>query len=149
MLWNDVSRLFEVDGSLRDILIFGTTVSDWDTLIQLALRLGKVSFELDSERAELPSSVKNVFAQTEHARCMKIDLGGPFVNTHFFSADEIELDLDPREINSQTDLDAVLGFCAQLGSELERDVVITEENTPEAVLLRYSSRMNRWEIIAH
>ncbi len=148
MLWNEVSHIFEVDGSLRDILVRETSVSDWNKLISLSQQLGKVSYQSDGEDTGLPSAA-NLLDDKEHAHCMKIDLGGPVANTHFFDYVEIELDLDPREVGSQAALDKVLNFCSKLSLELERDVAITEESNPEAILLSYSFQRRCWQIASH
>ena len=52
---------------------------------------------------------------------------------HFFTPDEIELDLDPAEVSSQGAMDSVLRFMGCLGSCLGRDVTLTEENSPERI----------------
>lgn len=70
-------------------------------------------------------------------------------SAHFFSSEEIELDLDPREIGSQADLEKVLVFCSQLSLALERDVAITEENSPEATLLYYAFQQKNWQIASN
>ncbi|MEP2947268.1 MAG: hypothetical protein ABJN11_14735 [Lentilitoribacter sp.] len=146
MLWNDVCEIFEVDGSLRDIIVSETSVSDWDRLISLLLLIGNVSYEIDGENAELPTSAAPMLGDLEHSHCMKIDLGGPFANTHFFTSDEIELDIDPKEIGSQVDLDKVLEFCSKLSAELERDISITEESNPATILLNYSFQQRSWQL---
>ena len=56
MLWHNVSQIFEVDGSLRDILVRETSVSDWDKLISLSFELGDVSYQSDGEDDVLPTS---------------------------------------------------------------------------------------------
>lgn len=145
MRWNDLSQFFEVDGSLRDIIVRETSVSDWDKLISLAFQLGEVSYQRDGEEAVLPPSAAVLLDDKEHAHCMKVDLGGPVANAHFFSSDEVELDIDPREIRSQPDLDLVLNFCASIGRKIERDVRITPENAPDVVYLLYSVKQKAWQ----
>ncbi|SPF80926.1 hypothetical protein [Pseudoprimorskyibacter insulae] len=135
MHWDDVSELFAADGSLRDILVSGTTSADWDRMIHLASQLGTLSYQCDGQNAARPA-MGDLLRDTDHAHCLKIDLGGPVAITHFLSADDIDLDIDPREIQTQDALDKVLTFCAQLGRALGRDVVITEENDTKAELLR-------------
>ena len=61
------------------------------------------------------------------------------MHCHFFTTDEIELDLDPREVTSQGQLDAVLDFISNLGAALQRDVVLTEENSPEHVWFKFAA----------
>ncbi len=141
-----MSQIFEADGSLRDVIVRGTSVSDWDKLISLSLLLGNVSYECDGATAILPTSAAQMLGDAEHSHCMRIDLGGPVANAHFFTAEEIELDLDPSEIGSQAAFDKVQDFCSKLGMELERDVAVTEENSPGEILLSYSFRQQRWQI---
>lgn len=145
MLWNEVSHFFEVDGSLRDIIVRETSVSDWEKLIRLSQKLGNVSYQADGEDAALPSAA-NLLSDKGRAHCMKVDLGGLVANAHFFVCEEMELDLDPREIGSQAELNKVLNFCSKLSMELERNVAITEESNPEATLLTYLFQRRRWQI---
>lgn len=149
MQWNDVSQIFEADGSLRDVIVRETSEADWDKLIRLSFSLGSVSYENDGKTQELPTSAAQLLGDSDHAHCMKIDLGGPVANAHFFTSEEIELDLDPREVGSQAALDKVLGFCRKLSLELERDVAITEESNPDAVLFWYSFHQRRWQMEGH
>ena len=146
MLWNDVYQVFELDGSLRDILVRETSITDWEKLLSLSLQLGKISYRCDGEDAILSDCAAELLSNKEHAHCMMADLGGPVANTHFFSCEEIELDIDPREINSQASLDKVLNLCSKLSLVLERDVAITEENHPEEILLSHSFQRCSWQI---
>ncbi|KZK84855.1 hypothetical protein PsAD46_03410 [Pseudovibrio sp. Ad46] len=146
MLWKDAAQHFEIDGSLRDIIISGTTTSDWDKLISLSAEFGRVSYERDGISAELPASASRLLNDKEHAHVFKVDLCGPVANTHFFIEDEIEFDIDPREIRSQATLHNVLSFCSKLSRALKRDVKITEENTPEAILLYYRYAEQVWRM---
>lgn len=149
MLWKDVYQIFEADGSLRDVIIRETSVSDWDRLLSLSLSLGNVLYERDGENAVLPSSAAQMLGDPEHSHCMKVDLGGLVANTHFYTPEEIELDLDPSEIASQAALNKVLDFCSKLSLALERDVEIKDESSPEETLLVYSFKQRSWQIATH
>jgi hypothetical protein len=56
---------------------------------------------------------------------------------HFFSEGEIECDIDPREVTSQADLDAVLSLMRQLGDATKKQVILTYENCSNSPLLSY------------
>lgn len=142
--WKTVAQFFEEDGSLRDIIVSETVVADWEKLLSLSKRIGRVSYKCDGKEAGLPSSVRELLNDTEHSHCMEVDLGGSIAKTHFFSSDEIELDLDPCDIDCQEALDNILGFCAELSKEIQRDVKITYENSPEDVFLCYSYKGKSW-----
>ena len=146
MQWNDVAKVFEVDGGLLDIYVSKTSVSDWDSLISLCSGFGRVTYTRDGEETPLPTSAAKLLDDREHSHCMSVELGGPVANIHFFVTDEIELDLDPSEIQSQAALDDVLNFCSKLSQEIERDVRITPESTPETILLYYSAKEQTWRI---
>ncbi|MFY0595062.1 MAG: hypothetical protein JXQ85_01405 [Cognatishimia sp.] len=145
MRWNEVSQFFHSDGSLRDIIVGETTIVDWEKLMGLSRQIGEVSYIRDGALTALPSSAESIFEDSDHAHCMRLQLDGLVLNTGFYLVDEIEVDIDPREINSQADLDTVLGFCEKLSLTLGRDVSITDEGDILATLLKFSFKLRSWE----
>ena len=71
------------------------------------------------------------------ALSVAVDLGAVRVHCHFFLPEEIELDVDPREIQSQAAMDRALSLVLRLGRCLRKQVVVTEENAPDRVWFRY------------
>ena len=69
-----------------------------------------------------------------------------WVNAHFFTESEIELSVGPELITDQGSLDLLIGFISAVGRTLARDVVLTYENDPQNVILRYLSA--RDEVVA-
>ena len=65
------------------------------------------------------------------------------VNIHFLSDDEIEFDVDPRELQGQDRLDVLCSFLRIIGSKLNKPVVVTPENTPDRPLLTYTPSDDR------
>ena len=63
-------------------------------------------------------------------------VGDAQVNCHFFVEDEIEFDLDPREVTGPNQVEAIVGFMTLLGDVTGKAVTLTMENTPEAVIFR-------------
>ena len=72
-----------------------------------------------------------------------------FANSHFFIEEEIELDVDPREVTTQQHMDSVLKFMAELGSILKHDVILTEENGPEHIWFEYEFDIDRIRYIGN
>lgn len=144
MLYQDLVSELEVDGSLRDIYAFKTTVDHWTRLLSLSSCLGEVAYFCDGEEAPLPSTANSIFDDADRLHLLRFNLGGPVINAHFFVADEIEMDFDPREITSQADLDLVLNFCAKIGKAIKRDIVITPENLPDVIYLCYLADQDKW-----
>jgi hypothetical protein len=125
---------------LRDIYVQNVTVDHWEKFLDFVRSRGfGIRYSRDGETAQLPSSAAHILADKSCAHNLTIDLGGVGVCCHFFVADEIELDTDPREVTSPTAVNRVLDFMGRLGAGLARDVILTEENSPENVWFRYSS----------
>jgi hypothetical protein len=68
---------------------------------------------------------------------MTIDLSDIRVNCHFFTPEEIELDIDPSEVVRDDQADRVMGFISDLGRVLQKRVILTWENMRNAVVFEY------------
>jgi len=55
---------------------------------------------------------------------------------HFFVTNEIEFDLDPRQVG-ESQLRALMEFMARLGDLTGKPVALTPENGPHAQIFRY------------
>jgi hypothetical protein len=146
--WKGVAREFEWDGSLRDIYVLGTGHREWDRFLELC-RAGPFAlrFEVDGVSKPLPRKAAEIFSKrSEISPLLQIDVGGVRANCHFFTVCEIELDIDPREVNSET-FRSLLTFLCRLGDELGCDVVLTPENVPSLPILRYVHERARVELV--
>src|SRR5438094_134768 len=94
------------DGSWRDIYVLGTTISDWQRLVDW-LHTGPypVEFYLDGKSAPLLHDISIVFEQREvtgeFLEFLEIDVEGVIFHCHFFWPEEIEFDMDPRQVDSE------------------------------------------------
>ncbi len=139
----DWSEVFHKDGSLRDIYIHDTSLVDWQRFLDfLRGRSGlKASFRWDDKEVATPADVSVIFSERQHAApLLSLDLQGILLSCHFFTSEEIELDLDPREITTKADADRVFEFIAAIGELLQKDIHLTEENCPESVLHTFESK---------
>lgn len=139
---NQPSDLWLVDGSLRDVYVLNTTIGDWETLITLA-RAHEHEYKRDGVADALPNA-QTVFQDREHSHLLSVIIGKVSINCHFFIPEEIELDINPREIEGQKEHTSILQFIEQLAEATQKDVVITAENSPDAVLLRYKQLSHFW-----
>lgn len=139
MEWSKVSAELAWDGSLRDLYVFETSESDWDVfLAALSSWPYEASFLVDGEPSELPESAAAAFEIRERAApLLRVNAAGITVCAHFFAPDELELDIDPREVSDPGSLAALSEFVCRLGQVLDRPVVLTQENRPEHVIARY------------
>jgi hypothetical protein len=139
--WADVAEIFEFDGSLLDIYVLGTTADDWQRLLDL-VRTQTWWFEYSADRSvsSLPEDVHVVFRQTQEASCLLHIQPAPglHVHAHFFTADEIEFDIDPREIGGQGQLDVLCTFLRTVGTQVGKPIVLTSENGADIPYVTYT-----------
>jgi hypothetical protein len=129
-VWEQVKTEFEWDGSLRDLYILDAGIRDWQKLID-RLRSSKyrLRYEVDDEVCQLPRSVGDLFLiRAECCPLLSIEVDGIRFNCHFFAEEQIEFDLDPREIDGEAKLQTLFRFMQFLGDSTSKRVVMTPEN---------------------
>jgi hypothetical protein len=136
--WEAVRDVFAVDGGLRDIYVFDTGMDDWQRMLE---QLDAAGYQLrsfrDGQPTELPTNAAEEFSdRNECSRMLSVFFDGVQANSHFFSPEEIEFDLDPREIRAQEQLDAIIRFMHFLANTTEKESVLTPENGRANVVFR-------------
>ena len=148
--WTKVESDFEWDGSLRDIYVRSATLDDWRAVYRVLKASPDVEFRFDGEQAALPAEIDDVFAmRSRKSPMLSLKVGGVAVVFHFFTEEEIEGDIDPREVKSQAELDAVLAFLKKIGDSVRKPVLLTPENLPEAEILRYEPDSQEFMYASH
>ena len=156
MDWGRCSEVFQWDGSLRDIYVLGTDGRDWQQLLDfLRAEWPKAVFEVNGAETPIPRHAAEIFARKKTGRCLlgidhaaeifsnremgrcllRIDLGGLQLICHFFTVEEIEFDLDPREMRGEAEFSRLLGFMQSISRLLGKPVLLTPENEQERPLL--------------
>jgi hypothetical protein len=149
MNWNQYQKEFEWDGSYCDLYILDTDLSHWQKVVDF-LRVSeyRITFKVDNQLAALPEDVAEIFhKRNETGVLLTIEVDGLFINCHFFTEDEIEFDLDPREISSEEKLSHLFLFMKKTGGHLQKEVRLTPENHQEGVIFKYVAETNRIEYI--
>jgi hypothetical protein len=138
--WQVHRNLFTWDGSWRDLYVLNTDVQDWQRLLDhFRQQTYQLSFKIDGTALPLPPTMEAIFAVYDYASpflCIRLDHIG--VNCHFFCAEQIEFDIDPREINDAASFELLLNFMIDVGTTLSKEVRLTPENMQECVLLHYN-----------
>jgi len=135
--WNNLKSHFEQDGSLRDIIVTSESRDSWE-LFFAALKSSEYShaFTHDGNIATLPDSIDSIWKlQNTEPTLLSIQVGEILVNCHFFKSYEIEFDIDPKDINSESDIVVLLNFLSWLNKSIKSSVVLTHENSREEVIL--------------
>lgn len=138
LVWDAVSGEFAFDGSWRDIYVLGTDMADWQRILD-ALRQADYDLAYFRENlpAELPAEAPQAFPLSGACdRLLAVRFAGVQANCHFFTPEEIEFDIDPREVQGQEQLDAVFGFMRCITDAVGKEAILTAENSPEIIIFR-------------
>jgi hypothetical protein len=142
--WEDLKSAFAVDGSWRDLYILDTTLADWQRLLDFLATSGYPTRLTDGGRAtSLPKKADDIpWATTDDFAMLEVDIGGPVLNCHFFSEEEIEFDFDPSEVTSPAHLAALVVFMQRVSSKMKKPIRLSPENASDVALLEYDPRTN-------
>src|SRR5262245_48914492 len=125
--WAQCRDYFEVDGALRDIYTIGGGIEGWRALVKV-LANASPTFHVDGEIRRAPLSLEEAFSLRENCNVlMRATWKGILLCSHFFTPDEVELDLDPREVDSAERFSALTDFMTLLAMESRRAVILTDE----------------------
>lgn len=146
MHWTDLKkRIYFEDGSLRDIYVLGTTTTDWEKWADLVNRKYRVEFwdaktDLRTDKIDF-ETVKEYWASNGQREVVTatINLQLITVKCHFFDDSEIENDIDPREFRTVDDHTKLIQYLNDISVTLDKDVIVTEENAQDSVLIRSKS----------
>jgi hypothetical protein len=64
------------------------------------------------------------------------------LNCHFFTMEEIEFDLDPKDFQNEEQVSRLLDFIRTVGQALHKEVALTAENDAQHPLFRYDPATN-------
>jgi hypothetical protein len=141
--WDDIKWIFELDGTLRDIYIQEVSIIDWEKLIDLLNKRYSLKYFLsDDENYQTEIDKENVIKSLNDEtgnfdiQMASIQIGEIQINCHFFLPDQIEFDLDPKEISSIEDCNKVMEYMEDISQTLSTQVTLTGENSPKFPLIK-------------
>ena len=137
--WEEIQTAFEWDGSWRDLYVLGASRDDWQRILDALRSSGYVlRFWRDHDAQPVPESVDSLFVgESEQSSLLSTVVEGVTVNAHFFQDDEVEFDIDPREVSTVARAEAVFGLMRLIGQAVQKPVRLTPENMSELVLIGY------------
>jgi hypothetical protein len=147
--WSVQRQAFAWDGSWRDLYVLGAGELNWQRVLDL-IREGPYRAELQSDLpAPLRWEARELLAAGASATrpLLHFWVGELLLACHFFDCDDIEFDLDAREV-SEAQLAGLLDFMVRLGDVTASPVVLTEENRKEAEWFRYEPGTKQMSWIA-
>lgn len=142
-----IQEVFYLDGSLRDIYVLGTSEDDWQALLTY-LRMSPYPVEYlqgGEMLGSLPEHASDIFAlrdENSPLSELRIDRDRLGLNCHFFTPDEIEFDLDPKDFQHEEQVASLLDFMRTIGRVLNKPIILTGENDVQGPLFRYDPATN-------
>ncbi|WP_206185031.1 hypothetical protein [Thermoactinospora rubra] len=153
LLWDDVKSLFDpdVNGALPDVVVEGTTVEDWQALLELVQSQGwRHAYSLSGEPMELPSAADMVAAASTGDMPELRVWPVPEILMIFraYQAESIDFDVDLRELQGQQRLDVLVDVLRVIGRRLGKSVLMTPEESPGHPSLGFDVEAGRVVLLA-
>ncbi|MGY0021282.1 hypothetical protein ACVHNB_20220 [Streptomyces sp. YJ-C3] len=132
LLWDDVKCLFDPDlmGSLPDVRVPDASVEDWQTVLDLVAEKGWKCQYSEGETVLPVPRAGAVLSRPADAACPDLRVW-PAVDVlaifHFHAADEVDFDVDLRELQGQERLDVFCDFLREIGRRLGKPVLMDPE----------------------
>ena len=141
LLWRDVEDDFDLEwnGAVPDIRITGTSVEDWQAVLDLIRSKGwPYQYSEDARLVHLPSAEVVLSRSTAVGTLLRVH---PTTDVELVfrprTADSIEFDLDLRELQGQAGLNLLCSLLRVFGRRLDKAVVMTPEHNPDQQILGY------------
>lgn len=146
--WNDIKWIFEWDGSLLDIYVQEVNLEDWKKLIDWLNSKYDIQFG-NTNQIDKDFVIKYLTDLTGEieSKSASINLDSIKVNCHFFLQNEIEFDIDPREITSFKDYERLENFMKGISLVLNNQVLLTGENNPKFPLIKIDANKQIYKIL--
>ncbi|OIJ66076.1 hypothetical protein [Streptomyces mangrovisoli] len=153
LLWDDqVAWLLDPAGGgcLPDVFVENTTAADWQAVLDLIEEQGW-TFEYAEGNAVLPlPRAEAVLSRPADAECPSLRVWpDPEVCAifRFLAEDQIDFDVDLRELQGQERLDVLCGFLATIGRRLGKLVPLFPEGGGTQPLLGYDPAIDRVQVM--
>ncbi|MFE4256499.1 hypothetical protein ACFRU3_45215 [Streptomyces sp. NPDC056910] len=132
LLWDDVSCFFD-PGLMRsqpDVRVPGASVDDWQSVLDLVVERGwKCQYSEGETELPVPRA-EAVLARPADAECPGLrvwPVAGVLSIFRFHADDEIDFDVNLRELQGQERLDVFGGFFREIGRRLGKPVLMDPE----------------------
>lgn len=151
--WDDVSCFFDPDlmGSLPDLRVPDASVEDWQAVIDLVEARGWRCQYSEGETVLPVPRAETVLARPADAECPNLRVwptADVLAIFRFYDADEIDFDVDLRELQGQERLDVFCDFLREIGRCLGKPVLMDPEGAYGHPVLGFDVETDRVVILA-
>ncbi|MFE5112062.1 hypothetical protein [Streptomyces sp. NPDC056663] len=153
LLWDDVSCFFDPDlmGSLPDVRVPGASVDDWQTVLDLVVERGWRCRFTEGERV-LPvpraEAVLSRQADAEYPELRVWPTADVLAIFRFGADDEVDFDVDLRELQGQERLDVFCELLRVIGRRLGKPVLTDPEGAYGHPVIGFDAEADRVVVLA-
>ncbi|MER6137105.1 hypothetical protein [Streptomyces sp. NPDC001815] len=153
LLWADVRGFFDPDlmGALPDVRVPNTSVEDWQLVLDLVAKKGWKRQYSEGETVFPVPRAEAVLSRPADAECpdLQVWLSADVVAIFRFHAhDEVDFDVDLRELQGQERLDVFCGFLREVGRRLGKPVLMDPEGDYGRPVLGFDAEADRVVLFA-
>ncbi|MFH8894474.1 hypothetical protein [Streptomyces sp. NPDC017949] len=130
--WDDVKCFFDPDlmGSLPDVRVPNTSVEDWQAVLDLVAEKGWKCQYSEGETVLPVPRADVVLSRPADAECPNLRVwpaAEVLAIFRFHSTDDVDFDVDLRELQGQGRLDSFCDFLREIGRRLGKPVLMDPE----------------------
>lgn len=153
LLWDDLKYFFDLEamGSLPDVRVPDASVEDWQAVLDL-IKASDWRCQYSEGDAVLPvPRAEAVLSRPADAECPELQVWpAPDVLAifRFLAPEEVDFDVDLRELQGQERLDVLCGFLRAIGRRLGKPVFMDPEGDDGHPLLGFDVKADRVVLLA-
>lgn len=153
LLWGDVKVFFDLDGmgSLPDVRIPGASVADWQAVLDLISESGWKCQYSEGDVVKPVPRAEAVLSRPPDAECADLrvwPVAGILAIFSFYTSEEINFNVDLRELQGQERLDVFCGFLRAIGRRLGKPVLMDPEGDHGHPVLGFDVETDRVVLLA-
>lgn len=152
LLWDDVKCFFDPDlmGSLPDVRVPDASVEDWQTVLDLVAEKGWNQYSEGETVLPVPRAGA-VLSRPADAECPDLRVwptADVLAIFRFHAADEVDFDVDLRELQGQERLDVFCDFLREIGRRLGKPGLMEPEGDAGHPVIGFDVEDDRVALLA-
>lgn len=153
LAWDDVEEWFDPvsNGMLPDVYVPDTTVNDWQAVVDLVRSKGwAYEYAVDGRVVRVPHRVEDMLRLRDEAGVtFKVWLAHDILAIFRpYAVEQIDFDVDLRELQGQQRLDVLCQFMRAVGRKLGKPVVMTPEGADTTPIIGYGVDADQVRVLA-
>ncbi|MFH8605556.1 hypothetical protein ACH4B8_38365 [Streptomyces flaveolus] len=152
LLWDDVKCFFDPDvmGALPDVRVPNASVEDWQAVLDLVAEEGWTCQYSEGEVVLPVPRAEVVLSRPTDAECPGLRVwptDDVLAIFRFHADDEVDFDVDLRELQGQEQLDVFCGFLRAIGRRLGKPVLMEPEGDCGHPVLGFGVEADRVDLL--